>query len=245
MNYIDEIINKSVNKKIISVDIFDTLLLRDGQSEETRFFQSALALKKMCPHINSNANTIFKARYLAHHTLYKLYAENVITEPSIDSILSYQLDLLNDKQVTLEQLLEIELNVELNSLSVNRSLLEVLNELSENTQIVLLSDMYLSSDIIKKIINFKKITLNFDLYVSTELKKSKHRGNAFPWLINQYNTSYENVLHIGDNYNSDVTIPNSLSIVTVFTPRHNIFYMKESFLKTISNLILMKQIYKH
>ena len=242
INYIDEIFDKSTNKKLISVDIFDTLLLRDGKSEETRFYQSAIELKKIYPDIKLDEDSIFKTRFSAHHTLYHLYKQGVITEPSIDSILSYQSDLLNSV-VSLDKLLVAETNVELKALSVNKLLASSLKKLSKNATIVLLSDMYLSSHFIKNILNLKNVNFKFDLYVSNELKKSKHKGDAFPWLIDKYNLSYKSVLHVGDNYSSDVIIPSNLLIDTVFTPRSEFFYLKESVLKRISNITLRKKIY--
>ncbi|MCK5818676.1 MAG: hypothetical protein KAH18_05370 [Psychromonas sp.] len=229
-SYINEIIEKAANKKIISVDIFDTLLLRCANSEVTRFFKAATALKESSPELKIDRYKVFTTRHKAHHSLYALYHQGILSEPNIESIFNYQINLLKNKQLTLELFLDAETKIELESLSLNQPLLKALEVLSASSKIVLLSDMYLTSKFIKNILDAKNVNLKYDLHVSNEIKKSKAKGDAYPWLIDKYGVSPEDILHMGDNYNSDVLSADKFSISAIHTPRSEMFYFKQRFL---------------
>lgn len=230
-SYINEIIEKAANKKIISVDIFDTLLLRGANTEVARFFKAATALTKSSPELKLDKYKVFTTRHKAHHSLYALYHQGMLSEPNIESIFNYQINLLNNKQLTLELLLIAETKIELESLSLNQPLLKTLKVLSASSKIVLLTDMYLTSKFIKNILDnildANNVNLKYDLHVSNEIKKSKCKGDAYPWLIDKYGVSPEDIVHIGDNYNADVLEAGKCSIAGIHTPRSELFYFKQ------------------
>lgn len=92
-------IDDSDDVLIISVDIFDTLLLRDGTSEEVRFYLISKKIRDLNRSKKSNVDRIFYSRYKSHRWLYDLYGKNIIPEPSINKIHEIQRAMLVDPDI--------------------------------------------------------------------------------------------------------------------------------------------------
>lgn len=231
--------------RIISVDIFDTLLLRNGYSEERRFMLVAKKIKKQCPAVKSNVRDIFISRYMSHHWLYRLYQKKQINkEPTIQEILGVQLSMLTDDCIILQDLLEAELAVESEVLSLNEDLYSWLKvQVQRGIKVVFFSDMYLSTEIINKLLSRNGVDLPFDLFVSCESGVSKHQGTAFPWLGKKYNVSAKEILHLGDNYSTDYSNAVAAGVNALHTPRSAKFYILEDAFKFFDKLWLRSNEY--
>ena len=224
---------------IISVDIFDTLLLRDGTSEDVRFYLISKKIHQLSGSKKSNVDRIFHSRYKSHHWLYDLYEKKIIPEPSINKIHEIQQAILVDPKINNEILLKAEMLVESNLLSLNSELAnELIKQEARGKKIVLFSDMYLSSDFVRKILKFKGVRFNYEVFVSSEVGVSKHRGDAFSWLANRYDVSTKNIHHLGDNYNGDYMNARANQINATLTPRTAFFYYKEQIMKKLGHIIL-------
>ncbi|MCX9103488.1 hypothetical protein [Aeromonas veronii] len=226
--------------RIISVDIFDTLLLRNGYSEERRFMLAAKKTKELCPAAKSTVRDIFVSRYMSHHWLYRLYQQKQLNkEPTIQEILGIQLSMLADNFISLQMLLDAELAVESEVLVLNEDLYSWLKaQVQCGIKVVFFSDMYLSSEIINALLLNNGVGLPFDLFVSCESGVSKHQGTAFPWLSNKYNVSTEEMLHLGDNYLADYCNAISAGVNALHTPRSAKFYLLEDAFKWFDKLWL-------
>src|SRR5699024_10772913 len=83
--------------------------------------------------------------------------------------------------------------------------------------IILISDIYLNSYTITDIL--KKNNYQFsEIFISSKTKRLKHTGNAFKNAMVELKATPEEILHIGDNLNSDVNVPKSLGINAVWLP---------------------------
>ncbi|MCH7376066.1 hypothetical protein MM182_11860 [Aeromonas sp. MR19] len=231
--------------RIISVDIFDTLLLRNGYSEERRFMLAAKKIKELCPEIKSNVRDIFISRYMSHHWLYRLYQQKQLNkEPTIQEILGVQLSMLGDDLISLQKLLDAELAVESDVLALNEDLYSWLKaQAQRGIKVVFFSDMYLSTEIINTLLLRNSVDLPFDLFVSCESGVSKHQGTAFPWLSNKYNVSAEEILHLGDNYSADYNNAIAAGVNALHTPRSAKFYILEDAFKWFDKLWLRSNAY--
>ncbi|MDF2409783.1 HAD-IA family hydrolase [Aeromonas sp. 2HA2] len=224
---------------IISVDIFDTLLLRDGTSEEVRFYLIAKKISELSKSKKSNVDRIFYSRYKSHRWLYDLYEKKIIPEPSIDKVYEIQQSILIDPEIDKDLLLEAEIIVESNLLSLNVELAdELLKQEARGKRIVLFSDMYLSSAIMRELLKCKGVKFNYEIFMSSEAGVSKHRGDAFSWLANRYGVSTANIHHLGDNYNSDYVNAQANKVKATLTPRSTFFYYKEQIMKMLGHILL-------
>ncbi|MBU1927770.1 hypothetical protein KKG77_02085, partial [bacterium] len=104
----------------------------------------------------------------------------------------------------------------------------------------LLSDMYLSTLQVQEVALCKlnpRDTI-FRIYMSNECTKTKATGNLFLHIMQELQITAQELLHIGDNQRSDIAIPQSFGIQTLYygqnaqqkeRRKHEISYMQEDF----------------
>ncbi len=181
---------------VISFDIFDTLLLR------TYYRPSDLWLDM---EIRENAKGFAKDRCDIEKEIYARYRKNG-AEP-----------LFNDLYSGIPQWADIkekELTYERESIIVNPEMLEVWQMAGWNgKKRIIVSDMYLPQDFLEEILKKNGITGWDKFYLSNACQANKIDGTLFKKLLNDLGCSASQVLHIGDNENADMKIPNKLGIV--------------------------------
>lgn len=196
--------NYIANKySLISFDIFDTLINRNVKNPKDIF--DIVELKY-------NAGNLLpirdfrKKRLEARDASIEKYANNTVTINEIYSCLDYPKDVV----LALKQL---EVETELEFCTPNEDIVKFYKELcSLKCHIVLLSDMYLPSKIIQKALEQCGIKGYEKLYVSCDYKESKSNLQLFKRVCNEYKISPQNLLHIGDNWNTDYIKPLLLGI---------------------------------
>ncbi len=63
--------------------------------------------------------------------------------------------------------------------------------------------MYLPKSFLSSVLHNNGYTFKH-LFVSYEYRKTKHYGDLYPEVLNELDIYPEDILHIGDNYNSDI-----------------------------------------
>ncbi len=87
-------------------------------------------------------------------------------------------------------------------------------------KIYLVSDMYLEKDFIEQILRVNGYTGYAGLFVSSDCGFLKMTGNLYKHFLHTAGiTRPFEVLHIGDNWNSDIVAANDLGIRTLFLPK--------------------------
>lgn len=188
--------------KLISFDIFDTLLLRAVAKPIDifeilweRILEKNLYLNEL------SAYEFMKIRTEMERRGRELKANKEVTLAEIYDIMPNHI--LLDKEAVMEMEIQIEkeycyINDEIYQLVKNASKLE--------KKVVLLSDMYLSKNQILDILSYNDvdITLFDDIIISNENKSNKQNGMLYDVLLEKYSElSPEQILHIGDNKNGD------------------------------------------
>ena len=72
--------------------------------------------------------------------------------------------------------------------------------------------MYLDKKTLESILNkngYKEIS---QIYLSSEIRLTKAEGDLYPHVLEKEKISFENIIHIGDNYCSDVEMANKKGI---------------------------------
>lgn len=96
--------------------------------------------------------------------------------------------------------------------SFDETCLRILSEAEK--KIFIITDIYLSENLIKRIL--WKLGIQYDaLYVSSTLKKMKRNGTLFSEVLKQTGNHPTDMLHIGDNKQSDYLMPKKLGIHAV------------------------------
>ncbi len=228
INTIKKIIDND-NIKIVSFDIFDTLLIRPCIFPTDIFY---LIANK----INHIYNIDFiDLRLNVEQKLGNIYA-------NIDEIYDFI-----EKEYQLEHSLAEKIKQE--ELLCEKQLLTVRNDIKEiyeyakskGKKIIAISDMYLSSDFLKNILinnGYKDISY---IYISNEINARKDIGNLYDFVIKKENVKPSQICHIGDNYESDYKVALNKYITAIYYPSiknivlgQNSIY-KDIFPKDISN----------
>lgn len=121
---------------------------------------------------------------------------------------------------TAEQLMELEMETEKEVCYLNPDVPEVFQYLKEQKRyrLILTSDMYFSKKQIQELLETNGISLEIfdEIYVSSEIGRNKKTGELYQYLLEQYQGRPEELLHIGDNYMSDIVNAQFLGIHTIY-----------------------------
>jgi predicted HAD superfamily hydrolase len=187
---------------VISFDFFDTLYLRAVTEPEDVFDIVA----------SVSGEIDFKekrreAQALAFQEMHRLKRNEI----SLDDIYN-NYDTTVDNAITLK---EIELRTECLVIKPNSELISIFNELIKlNKVVVITSDMYLNRDFFKTILDMTGQPLVELLVSSNENETKRDSGELFTILKKKY--PGKKIVHIGDNYRSDVEMATEKEISAIY-----------------------------
>ncbi|SAK56553.1 HAD superfamily hydrolase-like protein [Caballeronia hypogeia] len=209
---------------VLSLDVFDTLLLRDQKSELRRFLEIGQRMsafvagssweqpEDQSPQILVNELSMrdmdaFFARHLGTKATYR--AGQKVSghgEGSLKEIHSTASKLLDGTERLKDDFIDIELSYEVERLTINDALLSYAKRHKEKGgKVILTSDMYMHSEHIKALL--RRLGLDvylFDLIVSSaDTKISKASGKIFHAIEEQLQESSDRFIHIGDSLKGD------------------------------------------
>lgn len=191
-----KIVNSNVD--LLSIDIFDTILIRKESNEDKRFRNVSEISSKA---INIDAELIFQARKFAHKSAYSINL-NGESEARFSDILKMIVNLLGLEDNVLEVLRKIEIDYEYNSLKVNKELVKLLQK--TRVPYLFASDMYLEIGDIEDLFDKFKIQLKpIEILVSSSLGLSKRNHGMFRYIKEKFKDK-KNLMQIGDNRYSDI-----------------------------------------
>lgn len=210
--------------QVVSVDLFDTLLLRRLEPEPQRFRDIAArwADLKPCRDGDLTASAIFHARWQCAKMAYRA-AQPIfsVREATILEILRLQLQALRLPVELLPEVLELELAYEEAALRPNPAVASLCQAArNAGCRVVVASDMYLrAEDLDRLLVRHDLANLIDAIYVSAAIGVTKRSGYLFHHLLRTENAPAGAVLHLGDHYHSDFRIPRLLGIDAHWLPR--------------------------
>ena len=193
---------------LLSLDVFDTLLLRDGSSELRRFVEIGERMAACAKHRLAPADC-FLARHLGTRASYRAGPRvDGCREGSLTEIHATAARLLGIADHVAERFVEAELEYEATRLLPNRLLLDyVRRHRALGGQVVLVSDMYMHADQITRLLSRCGVTeAAYDaIYSSADTKVSKASGGIFALVREAGKCGH--VLHVGDSLRGDYQRP--------------------------------------
>lgn len=199
-----ETIQKHTSVKVISFDVFDTILMRKVRKPE-EVFQKAGELS----HINATPREYQEIRKRAEHMAYRN------GEPSFDEVIAGVPQYIGSHQ----ELHDNEIKAEKMLSYINPVMEEVIQWCSnQGYRVIAVSDMYYNSAEIRELLQAAGLDVSVfeQIYVSSEVGQSKYQSTLFPYVAEDMGIKYEEMLHIGDNYMSDVINPKAYGIHTIY-----------------------------
>jgi predicted HAD superfamily hydrolase len=197
--------------KVVSFDIFDTLVFRTVQTHNQVFEE--VGKNKLLKSIFSHPSTFVQYRQSAEKKALQHCSYGC--EITFDDIYN-NFNLSNKLKNKIQQ---IELNCENKVLVPNYHLDRWIKLAYEaGKEVILISDMYLSYNQIYDIALCKlsNYSLVSKVFVSSEYNCRKSTGHLYYKVQDYYKIEFKELLHIGDNIQSDNKIANGLGINTIY-----------------------------
>lgn len=212
------------SRRLLTIDLFDTLLLRGVRPETARFQTLAdrLAALNECRDQEISAAAILEARLQCSRLAYQAAAPvNSTREAKIEDMLKMQLAWLALHPDLHNDFLNHELDLEAASLRPNRPLVKLCRRLMQNgLRVAVVSDMYLNALALRCLLRHHGLD-DFcqTVYVSAEFGVSKASGHLFSLVAEREATPFSAIVHVGDNFRADYLVPRRKGIGAVWLPR--------------------------
>lgn len=220
---------------MISFDIFDTLISRNTVSPKGIFI--------LMQHIISNDKLyIDLSKYVINN--FALLREGAEKQSRL-CVKSQEDICLKDIYMTMqnngyftidqmEKIQELEIRLEKENVYPIRNKIEQLKKyVLDGERVILISDMYLPQSVIRDMLLIADdIFQDITIYVSGECGKAKYTGNLYKYIQKVENIDYKEWIHIGDNINSDVKIPERMGIKTKPVIRYELTFYENEALKS-------------
>lgn len=217
------------NCEIVSFDIFDTILFRRIAPDWVPMSQSGLygafLLKKYNRLCSPELFNKLRDKYVEKNNTSNL-AHGLDAEYTLENVVKCIVEYFNipesDRQEIIEKITENEVERELSVLCINPEVPELFEYLKKiGKKIVLTSDMYLSQNSIEKILANFSITNYIDyICMSSSFSYTKKSGKLYKKLLEELKVSPNKIMHIGDNFYSDIKMARKEGIYSVWY--HNI-----------------------
>jgi predicted HAD superfamily hydrolase len=190
------LLQKVTHKDVISVDLFDTVLLRlvHKPTDIFRLIEEKFQKKGF-----------WEARTSAEIKAREFFSSKSVSEVTLEEIYSYIAD-------EYKNLISEEIETEIDNIVLNPEISALLNWATMmQKKIVFLSDMYLPQETICKILKQFEFNFEFKLILSSHHRTSKADGSSYD-LLKEISGSPKRILHIGDSEWSDVLMANKSGI---------------------------------
>lgn len=208
----DAILDQAEDVRILSFDIFDTVLWRDDRSELARFADIARVFAERMPDHDPCAWLTARIFSASHAYQMSEMIENT-TEGRLRDIalnMMHAMRIPGDRKKAAELWCQSELEVEATQLRVAPFIDQLIDTLvARGKTVIFLSDMYLQADQIRHLLD----DMGFDMKRVTRListadeRVNKRSGTIFPRLARDMDAHPKDFLHMGDSLTSDFVMP--------------------------------------
>ncbi|WP_370693872.1 HAD family hydrolase [Methylobacterium sp. NEAU K] len=222
---------KTAAARIISCDVFDTLLHRDHRSERQRFNDIAvLAARRLASErrIERHSGAIYDARIEVQKQAYRALDLSCPTgDVRFADMIEAMARILSLDAPAAEILHEAELEIERQQLKANAPLLAWLGEQAQaGCRIIAVSDIYHRGDTIAQLLAARAPHHPVArIYTSADHNATKRTGALFEVVLLEEGVAPAEILHIGDDGRADVTMAQAagLRALQVLRPGHLVF----------------------
>lgn len=211
LKQIIEIVGNNKEIKVVSFDIFDTLLFRTAREPkevfEAMFFENQSYFPEYTNEEDWTNSRVRAERESREENLKKMGCREVTLPEIYRKMPSVYKDI--------DRLMELEIECEKKYCFLNQEMYETLNYLHEKGMgIVLVSDMYLGKNAIVAILEYNGFDTSIceEIYVSCDYRISKRFCGLYDIVLQDMKLDKKELFHIGDNYYSDIGVTNFLGI---------------------------------
>ncbi|RWR25352.1 HAD family hydrolase [Sinirhodobacter populi] len=200
--------------KILSLDVFDTLVLRDNSSELTRFYEIGKRMAEIVYDRSGRQVTqvdAFAARYLGTKATYRASATvRGCREGSLSELHKTASWILSGSPILAEAFIEAELTYEATRITSNPWLWAYVDRyIEKGGRVVLVSDMYMHAPQIVTLLDKIGWQRSKDVLLvsSADTKVSKASGGIFGLIETSFKAAPSDFIHLGDSLKGDMVQP--------------------------------------
>ena len=209
--------------RLVTVDVFDTVLVRRATSELRRFYEiatiNAQHESRLLDQPVSGVDVLL-ARLQATHGSYRLSRPVAgCREGVIDQIARVTARSLELSDGAAERLVKRELDYEQRHLTAHPAVVRLLEEIrADGIPVILLSDMYLREVDIRQLLDHAGVMADVELFSSADIRVSKRSGKAFRFVADHAGVGLSSMLHLGDSLYSDFQMARRAGLRAVHLP---------------------------
>lgn len=201
-------------ERILSLDVFDTLILRDNSSEITRFFEIGREMAAAAQEATGDKIAqvdAFVARYLGTKATYRASKPvRGFREGSLSELHKTASKILVGSNALTDAFVEAEINYESTRIQLNPFLVPYVEEYkAAGGKVVLVTDMYMHANHVKLLL--EKLGLTPSVYdhliSSADTKVSKASGGIFSIVEKTMQATAQEFVHLGDSLRGDFQQP--------------------------------------
>jgi len=236
-NGLDKLKEKVMDKniKVISFDIFDTLITRPFLYPKDLFVFLNDDYRKLSNNLGIDFSRIREdCEVLARTEAY----ENKKEEVTLDRIYEIIQEEYDISKNILDVLKQKEIALELRFCKKRETAYSIYKLAKYiGKRVICTSDMYLPLNVIQQLLNendYKEIDA---IYLSCELMKTKATGNLYDFVLQKENIESNEMLHIGDNYNSDYEIAKKHKITAIHFPKTTAIMLDKNVTNNLSQML--------
>ncbi len=236
ISHLSDFVAKTLNYKLVTLDFFDTLVIRSVEPPElVKDKVAEMSCDILCGWLKRNINTAY------YHELRAFY-ENKLSdemqsmllkdhETTLQSIITNLVGHLGfSDEILISRLMEVEIQLEMDVLKANNGALKLLRALKQkNKRIIVVSDMYLPRHALIRIAKNLGMEEYIDeFYVSGDIGYGKYSSRLFTYVAETEGVAITDIIHLGDNFNSDYFVPNRVGISSYWL--HQTAHLKRRYL---------------
>lgn len=212
---------RSEKIECISFDIFDTALIRPFYDPHDLFAVLNKDYSSLAPY---DKRDFSKIRDAAEEQARKklIYCDLPLKEEvTLDDIYDEIVGSFGVRKNIADKLKTLELEAELHFCTKRKSIYNIYQlALFCGKKVFFTTDTYFDRNFIQKLLKNNGYTQYESLLISSEENMTKRTGTLFDALISRAECKAENILHIGDNWDSDVKAPKKHGIKAFFYAKY-------------------------
>ena len=205
----ENFVNQLLQYDVISFDMFDTLIFRPFSEPSDLFYfigeqLGVMNFKELRKQAEKKAREACFAKNGHYEVTLQEIWEQLQVEVGISAVVGIQ----------------AEIQFEKNFCYANAFMADVFERLKKcGKKIIVVSDMYLPEMVLDEILQVNGYIGYEKLYVSCKYKKNKENGSLFQLVRSEH---LGNIVHIGDNLHSDVSMAKKCGIDSLYYPNVNV-----------------------
>lgn len=219
--------------KIISFDIWDTIIKRKCHPEEIKLHTANYIMLKYENELKEKYKDIYEILKLRDEIEANICQENKKTGHDdecriIDVFKKLQQEVFKEKIEDIsEELLREEIEQEKRAIYINPEILPIF-EKYKDLKMYCISDFYMSADNLKELLDYLQIPVKIEkIYSSADYLLNKRTGNLYKKAEEEIGVKPEDHIHVGDNQYSDIDMAKSLGIETIKTTKTEFNFVPE------------------